>query len=344
MAIARAHLVDVSLTRWYHCVTRCVRRAFLLGEGEFDRKEWIDRRLQELAEIFAVSVGGFSVMDNHLHVLVRLDPDVAQGWSDEEVVRRWGRLFPPRDRSRQPIAVSKAWVQWRLQDAKWVATARQRLQSLSWFMKCLKEPLSRLANRQDETRGAFFEGRFKSVAILDEESLLATCAYIDLNPVAAGIVKVPEASPHTSIKTRVEHVNVQNRAADLQAAKRGSVAGSIVSAGLEESLWLCPIEDRRRLDSPREGMLEGFSLGNYLLLVDYTGRLFRTGKATISRELSGILERIGSSAESWWARLEKLSRGRLLGRFFAATRERLREVARGLGVHHLANLGGCPAR
>ena len=87
-----------------------------------------------------------------------------------------------------------------------------------------------------------------------------------------------------------------------QAAKRGSVAGSIVSA------------------------------------------LFRTGKAAISRELSGILERIGSSAESWWARLEKLSRGRLLGRFFAATRERLREVARSLGVHHLANLGGCPAR
>ena len=94
MATARAHLIDVSLTRWYHCVTRCVRRAFLLGEGEFDRKEWIDRRLQELAEIFAVSVGGFSVMDNHLHVLVRLDPDVAQGWSDEEVVRRLGAALP----------------------------------------------------------------------------------------------------------------------------------------------------------------------------------------------------------------------------------------------------------
>ena len=66
-------------------------------------------------------------------------------------------------------------------------------------MKCLKEPLSRLANKQDEAKGAFFEGRFKSVAILDDESLLATCAYIDLNPVAAGITKVPESSPHTSI-------------------------------------------------------------------------------------------------------------------------------------------------
>jgi hypothetical protein len=211
-------------------------------------------------------------------------------------------------------------------------------------MKCLKEPLARLANRQDKTRGAFFEERFKSIAILDEESLLATCAYIDLNAVAAGIVQVPEEGPHTSISTRVEHVNAQSRTADLAAATLGSVAGSNASAGLEDSNWLCPIEDRRRLDSPREGMLEGFSLGSYLLLVDYTGRLFRDGKAAISAELAGILERLNTSAESWWSRIEKLSKGRLLGRFFAASRERLRHVARGLGVHHLANLGGCSAR
>ena len=71
------------------------------------------------------------------------------------------------------------------------------------------------------------------------------------------------------------------------------MAGSKASAGLEESIWLCPIEDRRQLDSPREGMLEGLSLGSYLLLVDYTGRLFRDGKAAISAELAGILERLG---------------------------------------------------
>jgi hypothetical protein len=91
-------------------------------------------------------------------------------------------------------------------------------------------------------------------------------------------------------------------------------------------------------------MLEGFSLGNYVLLVELTGRLFRNGKAVISAELEEILERIGSTAESWWARIEKLNKGRLLGRFFAATRARLREVAAHLGVHHLANLAGCPAR
>jgi hypothetical protein len=112
-------------------------------------------------------------------------------------------------------------------------------------------------------------------------------------------------------------------------------------------------------------MIEGFSLGNYLLLVEFTGRLFRDGESNepptilrrpathhppiatpnvISAELTGILERIGSTAESWWARIEKLSKGRLLGRFFSASRARLREIAARLGVHHLANLAGCPAR
>ncbi len=344
MTMPRAHLVDPSVTRWYHCITRCVRRAFLLSEGPVNRQEWIELRLEQLASIFAVAVGGFSIMDNHLHVLVRLDPDVATGWTDEEVVRRWGLLFPPRDKSRQPLPVTKAWVEWRLKDVAWVAMARSRLQSLSWFMKCLKEPLARLANRQDETRGAFFEGRFKSVAILDDESLLATCTYIDLNPVAAGIAVVPEASPHTSITTRTEHVKAQGRASDLKQAELGSVAGSKSSPGLEESIWLCPIEDRRELDSSREGMLQGFSLRNYLLLVDFTARLFREGKAAISAELAGILERLGTTAESWQARLEKLKAGRLLGRFFAARRARLRETATRLRLHHLANLAGCAAR
>ncbi len=124
MTIARAHLVDPAVTRWYHCVTRCVRRAFLLGEEMHDRKSWIEHRLEELAEIFAMAVAGFAILDNHLHLLVRLDPDVAWGWSDEDVVRRWGRLFPPRDKGRQVAPVSEELVQARLKDARWVATAR----------------------------------------------------------------------------------------------------------------------------------------------------------------------------------------------------------------------------
>ena len=106
MTIARKELVDVSVTRWYHCITRCVRR-FLLGDGLLDRKQWVEDRIEELAKIFAVGVGGFSVMDNHLHMLVRLDPEVAADWPDDEVVRRWGNLYPPRDKSRKAMQVTE---------------------------------------------------------------------------------------------------------------------------------------------------------------------------------------------------------------------------------------------
>jgi REP element-mobilizing transposase RayT len=344
MTMPRGQLIDVSLTRWYHCVSRCVRRAFLLSEGKTNRKQWVEDRLEELAHIFAVGIGGFSVMDNHLHVLLRLDPDAARAWSNEEVVRRWGRLFPPRDRSGQPLPTPEDWVQGKLKDLPWVAKTRERLQSISWFMKCLKEPLSRLANREDKARGAFFESRFRSVAILDEESLLAISAYVDLNPVAAKIADTPEASEYTSIKARVEHVEAQGQTARLEAAASGSVAGSRAASGLEETLWLCPIEDRRRLDSTREGMFDGLSLGSYLLLVDYSGRLFRQGKAAISAELAGIFDRLGSPAESWQVRMAKLRKGQWFGRFFAASREKLEEVSRRLNVVRVGNLAGCPAR
>ena len=159
---------------------------------------------------------------------------------------------------------------------------------------------------------------------------------------AAVIAEVPEASPHTSIKERVDHVAAQGRTEDLKAARESSAAGSAAASGLEEGHWLCPIEDRRRLDSTREGMVEGFSLGNYLLLVDHTAPLFRLGKTMVAREVAEILDRLGTSAEQWQARLEKLRLGRLLGRFFASTRQRLHELAARLGARRLPNLGGCP--
>jgi putative transposase len=90
MAIARIRQIDPTVARWYHCMTRCVRRAFLLAEGPSDRKKWIEDRIAELAQIFALAVGGFTVMNNHLHLLLRLEPKIGEAWSDEEVVRRWG--------------------------------------------------------------------------------------------------------------------------------------------------------------------------------------------------------------------------------------------------------------
>ncbi len=344
MTTARSKLVDVSISRWYHCISRCVRRALLLSEGADsatgDRKLWIERRLTELDGIFAVSVGGFSVMDNHLHLLLRLDPEVSASWSNAEVVERWFRLYPPRGTDRKPLPPGKLkeLIVQKSADESWIARTRDRLSSLSWFMKCLKEPLSRLVNKAEKCSGAFFEGRFKSIVILDERALLAVCAYIDLNPVAAGIAATPEDSKHTSVKVRVDHVHKHGREDDLQAARQGSVAGSRACKKLEEALWLIPIEDRRRVDSMREGMLDGFTLGNYLMLVEHTGRMLRDGKALISAEISDILARIGSSAEAWQHSIQRLRGERLIGRFVSSSREVLKTTAQRLGLARIVNV------
>ena len=106
MATPRSQLVDESVTPWYHCISRCVRRARLCGEGLEHRKDWIVHRLRELTEIFAVDCGAFAVMDNHLHLLLRLDSRRANEWSDEEVARRWLTLFPLRDLHGRAFALT----------------------------------------------------------------------------------------------------------------------------------------------------------------------------------------------------------------------------------------------
>ena len=117
MAVARKLLVDLEVSRHYHCISRCVRRAFLWGEGFEHRKQWIEQWLELLAGNFAVSVCGFSIMDNHLQCLARLDPGIAKNWSSEEVVRRWISVYlpptldveDPKDLSGKPM-VQKALI------------------------------------------------------------------------------------------------------------------------------------------------------------------------------------------------------------------------------------------
>ena len=107
MATPRRQLVDEKGTPWYHCVSRCVRKAFLCGAGNGHRKDWILVRLRQLVEIFAIDCAGFAIMDNHLHLLLRLDSQWAQSWSDEEVARRWLTLFPVRDLTGKAFRISQ---------------------------------------------------------------------------------------------------------------------------------------------------------------------------------------------------------------------------------------------
>ena len=161
---------------------------------------------------------------------------------------------------------------------------------------------------------------------------------------AVGTAATAKGSAHTSLKQRVTHLAAsgQGKTRKPGRGRRGTVGDS--SAGREESLWICPIEDRRGRGSGREGMLEDFTLENYRRLVEYTGKLFETGNAPSSREVATVLERLGTTAEAWQNRLIKLKEGRLSGSNFAASRARLREAANRLGVQKLANLAGCPTR
>ncbi len=166
MTMARSQLVNVDVTPWYHVISKTVRGAILLAQGDTDRKQWIEQRLQFLSEVFGIAVAGFSILDNHFHALVRLEPERVQNWSDEEVVRRWAQLFPPRGKDRKPLKLTAAWIAQKQADPKYVARTRQRLGSLSWFMKCLKEPLAQ--DRQPQR--------------LADRGLLAIAVQVDCDP------------------------------------------------------------------------------------------------------------------------------------------------------------------
>jgi hypothetical protein len=85
-----------------------------------------------------------------------------------------------------------------------VAEWRQCLVSISWFMRCLNGPIAREANREDHDSGRFWKGRFTSQALLDEKTLIAGMAYVDLKPIRSQLVTAPETSKHTSVKRRIE--------------------------------------------------------------------------------------------------------------------------------------------
>ena len=99
MARARKELISLTDTRYYHCIARCVRRAFLCGRDEFSgkdyehRRQWIVDRLFELAEIFAIDVVAYAVLSNHYHTILQVSAEQAAEWSMDEVIERWTRLF-----------------------------------------------------------------------------------------------------------------------------------------------------------------------------------------------------------------------------------------------------------
>ncbi len=192
-----------------HAIQRCVRRAFLAGIDEKSgtdysfRREWIRRRLEALASVFGVDVLTYAILSNHLHVILRNRPDVVAAWSDEEAALRWLRVFPGRRLDEQLAEPTENDVRVLAANAERMAKVRSRLSDISWFMRALSEPIARLANKQDECTGRFWEGRFKAQRIVDEAGLLACAMYVDLNPIRAAMAQSPDQALHTSAYDRI---------------------------------------------------------------------------------------------------------------------------------------------
>ena len=163
-------------------------------------------------------------MSNHLHVILRNRPDVVQTWSDEEVAIRWLRVFPGKRIEEHLAEPTDHDVQTLARNSERIAEIRGRLSDLSWFaMRSLAEPIARMANKQDNCTGRFWEGRFKAQRIVDEAGLLACAMYVDLNPVRAAMAESPDKAPHTSAFDRIhgeQGEQIDSAAFDLRPVER----------------------------------------------------------------------------------------------------------------------------
>ena len=293
----------------FHLINRCVRRTYLCGKDRRSgkdyshRKEWIRERLEELAGIFGIDVLGFAVLSNHLHVVVRTRPDVVREWSADEVALRWWRLFPQRRNtngtSAEPTEPELNAIR---NDTSGLKEKRRRLKDISWFMRCLAEPIARRGNKDDKVSGRFWEGRFRAQLLLDETAIAACMAYVDLNPIRAGVAATPETSDFTSVKERIE-----DRASAGEVST--SDAQDVRIEHGEKAGWLAPIA----LDPPRRKVREkattrrasnkgclSMSLDHYLKLLEWTGRQIRKDKVgAIPQDCAPILDRLECSAETW---------------------------------------------
>ncbi len=353
MTQARRNLISLSDTPYYHCINRCVRRAFLCGEDRHTgrsyehRKQWIVDKIKELFSLFAIDVCAYSIMSSHYHVVLHVDEKSALEWDDEEVVARWKRLF------RGVLLVDRYMAGQCGTDAEAekalevIGLWRERLSDISWYMRCFNEHIAREANKEDGCRGRFWEVRFKSQALLEEKALLACMAYVDLNPIRAGLSETLEGSDYTSIKERIE-AYVQTREHRLEADEspyfpaESASSISAESGAAQENRKSCvpaaPLVEFTGTTGETESGLP-FQFSDYLELVDWTGRAIRADKrGFIPADVPPILIRLGVEAESW---IDTVRHFRRHFYDFVGPADVLMQQSRAMGRNWLRGVGAC---
>ena len=314
MAVARSNYVDLSVTPYYHCMSRCVRQAYLCGKDAHSgqnyehRREWVRDRLRCLSRSFAIDILAYAVMSNHLHVVVRVNAQEAEAWDDQEVVARYGKLFRGAPGLYEGCVDAK-------QQAALVEQWRSRLMDVSWMMRTLNEHIARKANKEDGTKGRFWEGRFRSQPVLDEQGLLMCMAYVDLNPVRAKLASSLEGSEFTSIQERLFESARNKRHRRKQRSPEGLAPFSNQEGGCAGDGWVIPQD-----------------FAGYVELLEWTGSALVPGKGGVLEGGCGgvpeLLERSGIGVSGWFASLGALGVGSAT---FLGSAQALEERAASLG-------------
>ncbi len=373
MVIARKHQIPQNEVVTTHVYARVVRRGFLLGTDlltgrNYDhRKEWVRKRMKSLVSIFSVEACGYAVLSNHYHAILRARPDVALAWTPYEVAERWWQLFPKRrDNYGNPASPKDHELDELLCDKKLgiyhgrVETLRNRLSSISWFMRCLNETIARRANKEDGCTGRFWEGRFKSVTLVDQAAVLACMAYVDLNPIHAGMAQTPEESDFTSgqdrIQSQVSKETLQQMRAryheEQGAASEGTLSKMSMRKASSFKEELRELQGELKLKALKDAWLSPISLwpldqsldhyasflnmnqNDYFKVLDWTGRQFRSDKrGKIPEELKPILKRMDIEVENWLGTVENFGSW---FHYFAGKLESLKEMAQKVGQKWLA--------
>ncbi|TRY15525.1 transposase [Shewanella hanedai] len=308
MTSARRILIDAETTPFYHVINRCVRRAYLCGEDKLTgksfehRRGWIVDKIKALSTIFCIDICAYAVMSNHYHLVLKIDLNEANALSHRDVISRWQQLFHGNEVASKYMKGEGLIEGEQILLDGLIAEWQERLSSISWFMRCLNEEVARKANREDECKGAFWEGRFKSQALLDEQAVLACMMYVDLNPIRAGIADSLQTSDFTSIQERITELNT-TRNTEEKALKTKDMAVTIT---------VMPLKALAEFDgAAHQGTQSGipFHFSDYLQLIDWTGRAIRHDKkGFIDSSRPKLLCELGISSDAWLTSTQEFRR------------------------------------
>ena len=273
------------------------------------------------------------------------------------MAKRWTKLCPPKDLTGKPAKLSQEELRALIAKPGWVKERRKRLASMSWLMKLIKEKLARQANREDKVTGHFWEGRFKSVPLLDGAAVIAGMVYVDINPIRAGIAATPEESDYTSVQERIflqmERSGAAKRSSSAEAGdnadddagnklprklrraelqKQSAAQAAQLRAMRAETLrkkaekTIKPWVVAMKHCAPGADGECSLSLADYLQLVDLTARKVREGKrGSMNIAMEGILQRLGLDSEKW---IEAMGHGgRFRGRAVGSAESRQQHLA-----------------